>query len=91
MDNEGLDLSGEHRLILPVILGIMTKHPNGTKVFQPGFLILSPVDIMPYCGAGLGIVGGLEAFLASTHQMAVVSHLTQCDKQNCHHTLPNVP
>lgn len=45
------------------------------KVFQPGFLDLSPVDIRPYCGASLGILAGLQAFLASTHRMAVVSCL----------------
>ena len=50
------------------------------KVFQPGFLDLSPVDIRPYCGAGLGILAGLQAFLASAHQMAVVSCLAQCDR-----------
>lgn len=50
------------------------------KVFQPGFLDLSPVDIRPHCGAGLAILAGLQAFLASAHQMAVVSCLAQCDK-----------
>ena len=60
---------------LSLSLGILTKPPNGMKVFQPGFLDLSPVDIRPYCGAGLGILAGLQAFLASTHRMAVVSCL----------------
>lgn len=63
------------RLVLKDVLGISTIHSSGAKGFQPGSLKLSSVGVMPSCGAGLGVVVGLEAFLASAHQMAIAPAL----------------